>query len=80
MRAAVIAAGYQYAAITTRGAVGASGDVFTTPRVNIRWNTVGPLFSKKLYEVYHAPGKFVPKPYKVDTRKKIFGIKIGKKK
>ena len=61
VREAVIAAGYQYAAITTRGAVGDSGDVFTTPRVNITWNTVGPLLRLKLHQVYHAPGRFVPK-------------------
>lgn len=64
VREAVIAAGYQYAVITTRGAVGASGDVFTTPRVNITWNTVGPLLRLKLHQVYHAPGCFVPKPYR----------------
>jgi len=79
VREAVIAAGYRYAAITTRGAIGASGDPYTTPRVNIRWNTVGPLLSMKLHDVYDAPGQFVPKPYKPDHRKKILGIKIGKK-
>lgn len=79
VRQAVIDAGYTYAVITTRGAVGASGDLFTTPRVNIRWNTIGPALLLKVRSAYTAPGQFVPKPYKPDNRKKILGIKIGKK-
>lgn len=48
VRDAVIAAGYQRACATTRGVVRANTDPFAIPRLNMRWNTAGPLLLRKI--------------------------------
>ncbi len=52
VRAAVVEAGYRYATATTLGTVDGTLDPFAIPRINMRWNTVGPLFSNKIHRAY----------------------------
>lgn len=52
---AVIAAGYKYAVVTKLG-VPASGGAFEIPRVNVRWNAIGPLLMRKIRRAKRASG------------------------
>lgn len=56
VRAAVIDAGYDYAVITTRGAVTREMDVFAIPRINVRWNTFGRLLDRKVASAQRISG------------------------
>lgn len=55
-RAMVIEAGYSYAMSTQKGTLGGSLDRFTLPRLNMRWNTVGPLLTWKIRLATRADG------------------------
>ncbi len=52
VRDAVVAAGYQYATATTLYPVTPALDPFAIPRVNMRWNTFGPLLRRKVRRAY----------------------------
>lgn len=51
--AAVITAGYKYAVTTRLGTVGKTS-VFEIPRVNVRWNAIGPLLMRKINRARRA--------------------------
>ena len=55
-RALVIEAGYDYAVSTRKGTLAGPVDRFTLPRLNMRWNTAGPLLSWKIYQAQRASG------------------------
>ncbi len=57
VRQVVAEAGYQYAVATGLGAVGAMTDPLAIPRINMRWNTVGTLFTGKLRKALLAAGR-----------------------
>lgn len=44
---AAIAAGYEYAVSTKLGVVGKTG-IYEIPRVNVRWNAIGPFLARKI--------------------------------
>ena len=52
VRQATIDAGYEHALSTIRGVVTVSMDKFTVPRVNIRWNNWGYMFTRKIRSAY----------------------------
>jgi len=52
---AVKAAGYKYAVSTRLGAANLDG-VFEIPRVNVRWNALGPLLMRKIRRARMASG------------------------
>jgi peptidoglycan/xylan/chitin deacetylase (PgdA/CDA1 family) len=52
VREAVVGAGYGYATTTTLAALTSTTDPFAIPRVNIRWNTFGPLLVRKIARAY----------------------------
>lgn len=52
---AVISAGYEYAVATKLG-VAAAGGRFEIPRVNVRWNALGPLLMRKIRRAKRASG------------------------
>jgi len=52
--AAVAAAGYKCAVCTKLGTVGSSG-AYEIPRVNVRWNAVGPLLMRKIGRALGVP-------------------------
>ena len=54
--AAAVDAGYRYAMSTKLGIVG-HGDQFVIPRVNVRWNAVGPLLMRKIRRARRASGQ-----------------------
>lgn len=54
VRQAVIDAGYCYATATTLGVARAGTDPFALPRVNVRWNAVGPILRAKIRRAYRA--------------------------
>ncbi|MGB9620052.1 MAG: polysaccharide deacetylase family protein [Armatimonadota bacterium] len=56
--AAVEAAGYRCAVGTRLGAAGSSG-VYEIPRINVRWNSLGPLLMRKINRAA-AASAFVP--------------------
>lgn len=55
VREAVIAAGYTNAVSTKLGVVGGTG-AFDIPRVNVRWNALGPLLQRKIGRARKASG------------------------
>ena len=57
VRAAVIAAGYSYAVSTRKGTLAGPVDRFALPRLNMRWNTIGPLLTWKIARAHHAATK-----------------------
>jgi peptidoglycan/xylan/chitin deacetylase (PgdA/CDA1 family) len=54
VRDAVADAGYRYATTTKLGALTAKTEPFLIPRINIRWNTAGPLLHAKIARAYRA--------------------------
>ncbi len=48
VRDAVVAAGYEYATAVSLGSVRPDTDVFTIPRINMRWATVGAVLRRKI--------------------------------
>jgi peptidoglycan/xylan/chitin deacetylase (PgdA/CDA1 family) len=54
-----IAAGYKYALITKLGAVVEGTSLFEIPRVNVRWNALGPLLMRKINRALKASGNLV---------------------
>lgn len=56
VREAAIEAGYEYAVSTDIGVMKPDTDLFSLPRINIRWNTYGSRFSKKIQRAFHASG------------------------
>ncbi|HOF87324.1 MAG TPA: polysaccharide deacetylase family protein [Armatimonadota bacterium] len=57
VRDAVAEAGYRYATTTRLGALVSETDPFLIPRLNIRWNTAGPLLARKIARAYRASVK-----------------------
>ena len=53
--AAVILAGYKYAVSTKLGVAGRTG-VYEIPRVNVRWNAIGPFLMRKIRRARRATG------------------------
>jgi peptidoglycan/xylan/chitin deacetylase (PgdA/CDA1 family) len=56
--AAAISAGYENAVTTKLGIVG-SNSIFEIPRVNVRWNAIGPLLMRKINRARRASGVIV---------------------
>lgn len=54
VRDAVIAAGYAYATATHLAPLTPDADPFALPRLNVRWNTVGPLLRRKVARAYRG--------------------------
>ncbi len=57
VRAAVVTAGYQYATATGIGVIGPGTDPFAIPRINVRWNTIGPRLLAKIERARKAGEK-----------------------
>lgn len=55
VREAVIAAGYKNAVSTKLGIIGGTG-IYDIPRVNVRWNALGPLLERKIRRARRASG------------------------
>ena len=56
--AASIEAGYDYAVTTKLGIVGGNS-IFEIPRVNVRWNAIGPLLMRKINRARRASGVII---------------------
>jgi peptidoglycan/xylan/chitin deacetylase (PgdA/CDA1 family) len=54
VRDVVANAGYRYATATSKGAVTPTTDPLLLPRVNMRWNTIGPVLSQALTRAYRT--------------------------
>ena len=58
---AAIAAGYKNAVSTRLGVIVSGTSLFEIPRVNVRWNAIGPLLMRKINRARKASGLQVPK-------------------
>ncbi|MCL5104504.1 MAG: polysaccharide deacetylase family protein [Armatimonadetes bacterium] len=56
--AAAVEAGYRYAVTTKLGIVGGNS-VFEIPRVNVRWNAIGPFLMRKINRARKASGVII---------------------
>ena len=54
---AVVAAGYKSAVTTKLGVLVPTTGIFEIPRVNVRWNAVGPLLMRKIKRARNASGR-----------------------
>jgi peptidoglycan/xylan/chitin deacetylase (PgdA/CDA1 family) len=59
VRDAVVEAGYRYAVATTLGALTTETSPFAIPRINMRWNTAGPLLKNKIERAYRENAKLL---------------------